>query len=113
MNLLDLLISPAVAQAAAQPGAPNPWTMPIMLILFFAVFYFFIIRPQSKRAKEHRAMLGALAKGDEVVTAGGIVGRVDAIGDAFVTVEVSDGVKIRLQKHAISTVLPKGTLKAS
>jgi preprotein translocase subunit YajC len=112
MNLLDLLISPAFAQAAGQP-APSPWTMPIMLIMFFAVFYFFVIRPQSKRAKEHRAMLGALAKGDEVVTSGGIVGRVDALGDAFVTVEVADGVRIRLQKHAIAAVLPKGTLKAS
>jgi preprotein translocase subunit YajC len=112
MNLLDFVISPAIAQAA-QPAAPSPWTMPIMLILFFAVFYFFIIRPQSKRAKEHRAMLGALAKGDEVVTAGGIVGRVADLGDAFVTVEVADGVKIRLQKHSITAVLPKGTLKAS
>lgn len=111
MNLLDLLISPAYAQAA-QP-APSPWTMPIMLILFFAVFYFFVIRPQSKRAKEHRAMLSALARGDEVVTAGGIVGRVDSLGDAFVTVEVAEGTRIRLQKHAITAVLPKGTLKAS
>lgn len=112
MNLLDLLISPAYAQAAGQPQG-SPWAMPIMLIVFFAVFYFFVIRPQSKRAKEHRAMLGALAKGDEVVTAGGIVGRVDAIGDAFITVEVADNTRIRVQKHAITAVLPKGTLKAS
>jgi preprotein translocase subunit YajC len=111
MNLLDLLISPAYAQAAQQ--APSPWTMPLMLVMFFAVFYFFVIRPQSKRAKEHRAMLSALAKGDEVVTAGGIVGRVEALGDAFVTVEVADGVRIRLQRHSITAVLPKGTLKAA
>ncbi len=112
MDLLDLLISPAYAQAAGQPQG-SPWAMPIMLIVFFAVFYFLVIRPQSKRQKEHRAMLSALSKGDEVVTAGGIVGRVEALGDAFVTVEVADGVKVRLQKHAITAVLPKGTLKAS
>ena len=112
MNLLDLLISPAYAQAAGQPQG-SPWAMPIMLIVFFAVFYFFVIRPQGKRQKEHRAMLDALGKGDEVVTAGGIVGRVDAIGEAFVTVEVADNVRIRLQKHAITAVLPKGTLKAA
>ena len=112
MNLLDLLISPAYAQAAGQPQG-SPWAMPIMLVVFFAVFYFFVIRPQGKRQKEHRAMLGALGKGDEVVTAGGIVGRVDVVGEAFVTVEVADNVRIRLQKHAITAVLPKGTLKAA
>ena len=84
-----------------------------MLVVFFAVFYFFIIRPQSKRAKEHRNMLSALAKGDEVVTAGGMAGRVDDIGEAFVSVEVANNVKVKVQKHAITAVLPKGTLKAA
>lgn len=111
MNPLDLLISPAFAQAAGQQ--PSPWSLPIMLVVFFLVFYFFIIRPQSKRSKEHRAMLSALAKGDEVVTAGGILGRVADIGEAFITVEVAGNVQIKLQKQAITAVLPKGTLKAS
>jgi len=112
MTLLDFFISPAMAQAAGAQQ-PSPWSLPIMLVIFFLVFYFFIIRPQSKRAKEHRAMLGALAKGDEVVTAGGMVGRVEDIGDAFVSVEVAQNVKVKVQKHAITAVLPKGTLKAA
>lgn len=111
MNLLDFFISPAMAQAAG--AQPPTWQLPIMLVVFFAVFYFFIIRPQSKRAKEHRNMLGALAKGDEVVTAGGMAGRVDEIGEAFVSVEIANNVKVKVQKHAITAVLPKGTLKAA
>src|SRR5690606_9724844 len=75
MNLLDLMISPAMAQAAGAPQ-PSPWQLPIMLVIFFAIFWLFIIRPQSKRAKEHREMIAALAKGDEIVTSGGIAGRV-------------------------------------
>ncbi len=111
MNLLDFFISPAYAQAAGQQA--SPWTLPIMLAMFFLVFYFFVIRPQSKRAKEHRTMLSALAKGDEVVTAGGLLGRVADIGDAFISVEIADKVVIKVQKHAVTAVLPKGTLKAS
>lgn len=110
MSLLDLFIAPAYAQAAGAP--PSPWSLPIMVGVFFVVFYFFIIRPQSKRAKEHKAMLGALAKGDEVVTAGGLVGRVDEIGSAFISVEIAEGTRVKLQKHAITHVLPKGTIKA-
>ncbi len=112
MNLLDILISPAMAQSAAA-GQPPVWQLPVMLGLFFVVFYFFVLRPQSKRAKEHRAMLSALAKGDEVVTAGGVLGRVADIGDAFISVEVSNNVVIKLQRQAITAVLPKGTLKAA
>lgn len=109
--MLDLLISPAYAQAAG--GQPSPLQPLIMLGIFFAVFWFFLIRPQMKRAKEHRAMVSQLAKGDEVVTSGGILGRVEAISEAFVTVEIADGVQIRMQKQAIAAVLPKGTLKAA
>jgi preprotein translocase subunit YajC len=83
-----------------------------MLAIFFAVFFFFVIRPQMKRAKEHRALIAALAKGDEVVTSGGILGRVEDVGEAFITLEVADGVRMKMQKHAIGTVLPKGTLKS-
>jgi preprotein translocase subunit YajC len=80
--------------------------------VLFAVFYFMLIRPQMKRAKEQRAMIGGLAKGDEVVTNGGIAGRIDELGDSFVTLEIATNVKIKLQKSAITLVLPKGTLKS-
>lgn len=112
MELLDFLISPAFAQASPQ-GQGSPMSLLVMMGLMFVVFYFFLIRPQSKRAKEHKAMLSALSKGDEVVTAGGIAGRVDELGDAFVTVEIAQGVKVKVQKHAVTAVLPKGTLKAA
>jgi len=81
--------------------------------LFFVIFYFMLIRPQSKRAKEHRALLAALAAGDEVVTSGGILGRVVEVGESFVTVEVADGVKLKVQKHQVTSLVPKGTFKAA
>ena len=83
------------------------------MLVFVAVFFLFIIRPQMKRAKDHRAMVSAIAKGDEVVTNGGILGRVEEVGDAFLSIEIADRVSIKVQKHAIAAVLPKGTLKAS
>ncbi len=107
---MDFLISPAYAQAAGAQA--SPYSPLIMLAVFFAVFFFFVIRPQMKRAKDHRNMISAIAKGDEVVTSGGILGRVEDIGDAFISVEVSEGVRLKLQKHAITAVLPKGTLKS-
>lgn len=108
---MDFLISPAYAQAAgAQPSMLSSLLLPL---IFLAVMFFLIVRPQMKRAKEHRTMIAAIAKGDEVVTSGGILGRVDEIGDAFITVEVADGVRLKLQKHAVSAVLPRGTIKAS
>jgi len=112
MNLLDLLISPAYAQATPA-AAPNPWQFPIMMVVLFAVMYFIMIRPQMKRAKEHRAMLDKLSRGDEVITSGGIAGTVTDIGDNFVTLEVADNVRVRVQKAAVGNVLPKGTLKAA
>ena len=84
--------------------------MPIALI---AIMYFLMIRPQMKRAKEHRAMLDKLSKGDEVMTSGGIAGTVTDIGDNFVTLEVADNVRVRVQKAAVGNVLPKGTLKSA
>jgi len=112
MNLLDLLISPAYAQTAA-PAAPGGGLgMLVMPLILLAVMYFIMIRPQMKRAKEHRGMLDKLAKGDEVITSGGIAGTIRDIGDNFVSVEVSDNVTLRVQKGAIGNVLPKGTLKS-
>ncbi|OBS10627.1 preprotein translocase subunit YajC [Acidihalobacter prosperus] len=95
--------------AAAQPGGGLDFM--ILIAIMFAVMYFMIIRPQSKRAKEHKRLLEALSKGDEVVTNGGIVGKVTAVGDNFVQVEVSEGVEVKLQKQAVTSVLPKGTIK--
>jgi preprotein translocase subunit YajC len=81
------------------------------LLLMFAVLYFVMIRPQMKKQKEHRAMIDALAKGDEVVTAGGMLGKVSKIGDAYIGVELTAGVEVQLQRSAVIQVLPKGTLK--
>jgi preprotein translocase subunit YajC len=112
MSLLDLIISPAAAQAApAQQGSPV--SLLVMMVLFFAVFYFMAIRPQMKRAKEHRALLAGLSKGDEVIAAGGVAGRVEDLGEHFVSIEIANGVVIKVQKNAISAVLPKGSLKSA
>ena len=108
---MDFLISNAFAQAADPAAQQNPLISFLPLLVLFAVFYFMLIRPQMKRAKEQRAMIGGLAKGDEVVTNGGIAGRIDELGDSFVTLEIAANVKIKLQKSAITLVLPKGTLK--
>jgi len=106
-----LLVSPAWAQAPAA-GAQGGGIESILLILaMFAVLYFLMIRPQMKRAKEHKAMVDGLQKGDEVVTAGGMLGRISKIDDQYVTVAVAENVEIQLQRGAIQVVLPKGTLK--
>ena len=84
-----------------------------MMVLFIVIFYFLLIRPQQKKAKEHQAMLGRLAAGDEVVTAGGILGRVVEVGESFVTVEIADGVRIKIQKFQITSLMPKGTMKGA
>lgn len=110
---MDFFIASAHAQAAAPDAASNPLISFLPLIVLFGIFYFMLIRPQMKRAKEQRLMIGALNKNDEVLTTGGILGRVDAIADQFVTLEIAPGVVVKLQKQAISAVLPKGTLKAS
>jgi len=81
------------------------------LVLMFVVLYFVMIRPQMKKQKEHRAMVEALAKGDEVVTAGGLLGRVSKMGDNFIGVEIANGVEIQVQRSAVVQVLPKGTMK--
>jgi preprotein translocase subunit YajC len=83
-----------------------------MLGVLFAAFYFILIRPQAKRAKEHKTMIAALAKGDEILTSGGILGRITELGDVYVTVEIADGVLVKVQRPAIQAVLPKGTIKA-
>jgi preprotein translocase subunit YajC len=113
-KLMNLPMSILLAQAAPAAGAQgNPLMGLALPILLLVVMFFVMIRPQMKRQKEHRAMVSALAKGDEVVTNGGIAGRVEEIGESFVTVEIAPNVKIKLQKGAVQQVLPKGTLKSS
>lgn len=109
--LADLLISPAMAQEAAPGGSTLVSFLPIIII--FVLFYFVLIRPQNKRQKEHRQMVEALAAGDEVVSGGGILGKVTDVGEQFVTVEIAHNVSVRLQKHTIAQVMPKGTIKST
>jgi preprotein translocase subunit YajC len=103
-------ISRAFGQGA--DGAQSSIMSFLPLILMFAVLYFIMIRPQMKRQKEHRNMLGAMAKGDEVVTNGGIVGKVTKVTDAYVGVEIAEGTEITIQKASVTTILPKGTIKS-
>jgi preprotein translocase subunit YajC len=112
---MDFLISNAYAQAAGEPVAPGIGGLlgsPIIFIVIMVAMMFFMFRSQSKRQKELKAMIAALARGDEVVTNGGVAGRIDEMGDSFITLEIAPNVKIKLQKSAISMVLPKGTLKS-
>src|SRR3954469_25412913 len=106
---MDWLISTAAAQTTS-PAGPGALMQFLPLVLIFVVFYFLLIRPQTKRAKEHREMVAALEVGAEVVTSGGILGRVTALDDQFVTVEIAAGVNVKLQRHMVTQVLPKGTL---
>ena len=104
-----MLIAEAWAQTAAPPGA-DLWSM-MPILLMFVVLYFIMIRPQMKRAKEMKAMIEALQKGDEVVAAGGIVGKISKLNESYVTLQIADNVEIRLQRPAVQLVLPKGTIK--
>nr|WP_314860342.1 preprotein translocase subunit YajC [uncultured Undibacterium sp.] len=106
-----VFISNAYAQAAGAASTESSLMSFLPIILMFVVLYFVMIRPQMKRQKEQKSMLDALAKGDEVITAGGIAGKVTKVTDSFVSVEVSNGVDIQIQKSAVTTLLPKGTLK--
>jgi preprotein translocase subunit YajC len=105
-----VFISPAFAQPAAGGDAGLMSFLPILLM--FVLLYFLMIRPQMKRAKEQKAMIDALQKGDEVITAGGVLGRITKVGDAYVTVEIATETEVSVQKSAVQTLLPKGTLKS-
>lgn len=108
---MDWLISSAAAQAAGGAGQSSMLTGLLFPVAMIVVFYFLLIRPQSKRAKEHKNMLAALEVGSEVATSGGILGKVTELGDQFLGIEIAPGVTIKAQRHTISQVLPKGTLK--
>ena len=105
-----MLITPAYAQAAAAPFGSDLMAF-LPMVAIFVVFYFLLIRPQQKRAKETKAMLSALQKGDEVVTAGGIVGKISKLTEGYATVEIAPNVEITVQRSAITLMLPKGTIK--
>jgi preprotein translocase subunit YajC len=111
-----MFISSAIAQtapAAASTGVDmqSSLTSMLPLVLMFVVLYFVMIRPQMKKQKEHRAMIDALAKGDEIATAGGLLGKVSKLTDSTVSLEVANGVEVQLQRHAVVQVLPKGSIK--
>jgi preprotein translocase subunit YajC len=110
---MDLLISKAHAATGPAP-ASGGMEMVIMLLVFGAVFYFMIYRPQAKRVKEHKSLMSSLAKGDEVLTQGGIVGKISKVSDDkdFVVISIAEGTEVTLQKAAINAVLPKGTMKS-
>ena len=113
MNLLAFLIPAAHAQTAGgQPQGMGLTTLLVPIILI-AIMYFLMIRPQMKRQKEHKALLDKLSRGDEVITSGGVAGVITDIGENFITVEVADNVRIRVQRSAVGHVLPKGTLKSA
>jgi preprotein translocase subunit YajC len=106
------MISSAFAQAAPAGGGDAGMMNILFIVLMFVIIYFLMIRPQMKRAKEQRTMLEALQKGDEVITAGGVLGRVSKLGEAYVTIEIAPNTEVSVQKAAVQTVLPKGTLKS-
>ncbi len=107
---MNFLISDAMA--AAPQGQGDQLMSFLPLIVIFVVFYFLLIRPQSKKAKEHKQMVESLAKGDEVVTNGGLLGRISGVGENFLEVELGDGVTVKVQRQAVASLMPKGTIKA-
>lgn len=109
---MSLLISDAWAEAA--PAAPQDAGLMgfVPLIVIFILFYFLLIRPQMKRAKEQRKMVESLAKNDEIVTSGGLLGKIIDVEEGFITVEIAEGVRVKMQKNAVTTLVPKGTIKS-
>ncbi len=109
---MSFFVKDAWAQAAPG-GMESGFASLIPLILIFVIFYFLLLRPQIKRAKEHKQMVNSLAKGDEVVTNGGLLGRITRLDENFITLEIANGVQVKVQRNAVSSLLPKGTLKLS
>ncbi len=107
---MNFFISDAMAQGAPSGGEPGMMGL-LFPILLIVAFYFLLIRPQSKRTKEHKQMVEALKKGDEVVTGGGLLGRIIDVGDNFVLVEMAEGIQLKVQKQSVASLMPKGTTK--
>lgn len=108
-SVINFFIPNAYAQAGGDAGLAG--LLPIVLL--FVIFYFMLIRPQQKRAKEQRKMVEELAKGDEIVTQGGLLGRITKVSENFIYVEISEGVEVRVQRHMVGALMPKGTIKAA
>ncbi len=109
---MNSLIPTALAQGAA-PSAGSPFPLILLMVAFFAMIYFVLFRPQQKKQKEHQALLSKLAAGDEVVTTGGLLGKITDVGDSFITLEVAPDVRIKVQKFQVSALMPKGTVKGA
>jgi preprotein translocase subunit YajC len=107
---MDFFISSAMAQQAGAQE-PNMLASLLPLVILVVLFYFLLIRPQMKRAKEHRNLVSSLDRDDEVITGGGIVGRITQVGDQYLTVEVAEGTEVKVQRDTVTSVLPKGTMK--
>ena len=112
---MSLLINDAFAQSApaANPLSGGGYTQFAFIAVLFIAMYLLLIRPQQKRMKEQQAMISRLATGDEVVTTGGILGRITEVGDNFITLEIADGVRVKVQKGQVTQLMPKGTLKSA
>ncbi|MCC5879750.1 MAG: preprotein translocase subunit YajC [Idiomarina sp.] len=110
---MDFLIASAHASAPAGQGEGGTFSLILMLAVFGLIFYFMIYRPQAKRVKEHKSLVSSLAKGDEILTQGGLVGRISKVADDndFIVIEVAENVEMTVQKGSVATVLPKGTIK--
>jgi preprotein translocase subunit YajC len=109
---MNSLIPTAFAQSA--PASTSGQFAPLLvMVVFIVIFYFLLMRPQQKKSKEHQQLISKLSVGDEVVTNGGMLGKITEVGESFVTLEVSDGVRIKVQKFQVSALMPKGTLKSA
>lgn len=109
---MGFFVSDAYAQDAGGAGGPGIPDL-LFLVVIFVVFYFLLIRPQQKRHKEHKKMVEALNKGDEVVTNGGLLGRINKVSDHFVTLEIAEGLEVKVQRGSVASLMPKGTIKSS
>jgi preprotein translocase subunit YajC len=110
---MSFFIEEAFAEGAAQqPVAPSPWINLVLLGGMVIVFYFLLWRPQSKRQKEHQNLMNSLNKGDEIITSGGLLGKITKVSDDFITIEIANNVSVNIQKASVSAALPKGTIKA-
>ena len=110
---MSFFISDAFAEGAPATAQGDPMTSMLFFVGMLALMYFLLIRPQQKRAKEHKKMVEAIGKGDEIATNGGVLGKVIEVGDQYLSIEIAEGVQVKLQRHAVATVLPKGSIKAA
>ena len=109
---MSFFISDAMAQAAAGPASPGVGDL-LFFVAIIVLFYFMLIRPQMKRQKEHKAMVSEMAKGDEIITNGGLLGKITKVGEDFLSLSIADGVEVKVQKQQVAAVVPKGTIKSA